>query len=78
MGVQLPLPAPLIKPISRLFVFTYVSWSLIREARVPDVRYKNGYSAHPINFEQFRRLIAFRGIADVRSVSPIYARLWNV
>jgi len=51
MGVQLPLPAPLIKPISRLFVFTYVSWSLIREARVPDVRYKNGCSAHPINFE---------------------------
>ena len=78
MGVQLPLPAPLIKSISHLFIFTYVFLVAHQRDEGADVRYKNGYSAHPINFEQFRRFIALRGIADVRSFSPIYARLWNV
>jgi hypothetical protein len=41
------------------------------------MRYKFRYSAHPIHFERFRRLWDFDGTAEMRSVSPIYARLRN-
>jgi hypothetical protein len=41
------------------------------------LRYKFRYSAHPIHFERFRRLWDFDGIAEMRSVFPIYARLRN-
>ena len=44
---------------------------------MPDYRYKNGYSAHPIHFESFRRYIASHGVAEMHSISLIYAQLRN-
>ena len=34
-------------------------------------------TAHPTHFERFRRLRDFHSVAEMRSVSPIYARLRN-
>jgi hypothetical protein len=54
MGVQLPLPAPLIGSVNLLFPYTYLPAVAQRQGAVTLFQYKNGYSAHPILLSDLR------------------------